>query len=201
MSENGSDGEGLATGLATHPCRWDTCSFTSSTFKNLYEHIIEFHLGSIKKTDDWVCKWTSCPNAKQGKLFNKREHLKSHIMSHVNYFPFACQYCNQQFKRRPDLNKHINKSLGCQQRLHGLSLWDNERVCKWLADSDLHGLEGLFKARNINGETLMVIDDRFLLETLNITDQATRERLLALIRAKKRSYRGADTEKDPNDCK
>eukprot|EP01134_Creolimax_fragrantissima_P002834 CFRG2834T1 len=175
-------------------CLWSRCSVKCTSWKLMYEHVVDLHLATIKRGGPFLCRWMGCNDAETTKAFNKREHLKSHLMSHVNYYPYSCEFCHQQFKRKPDMNKHMTKSTSCSERLQGLSLWNIDRVCKWLSDTGMHDLHELFKAHFIDGRVLMTIDESYLSEKLGIEDATTREKILALIRAKKRSYRGADVD-------
>ncbi|KAJ9288569.1 transcriptional regulator family: C2H2 zinc finger and Fungal Specific TF [Paecilomyces variotii] len=39
--------------------------------------------------------------------FRRREHLRRHILSHGDIFPYACSFCDASFKRRDALTRHL----------------------------------------------------------------------------------------------
>lgn len=86
-------------------CLWRGCGKTLLDCTDLYSHLLEEHVCTVRDTERCACKcgWINCDYRGQKKI-----QLKSHIHVHVPYRPFQCSICQKTFKRKFDLKKHIN---------------------------------------------------------------------------------------------
>ncbi|ORY41315.1 hypothetical protein BCR33DRAFT_680951 [Rhizoclosmatium globosum] len=84
------------------PCRWTSCDLHFDELDALYDHLSESHVGrKISNTLTLTCGWGECRAS-----YNKRDHLTSHLRSHVPLKPHLCPVCSRGFKRPQDLKKH-----------------------------------------------------------------------------------------------
>ncbi|KAJ1930046.1 hypothetical protein IWQ60_000654 [Tieghemiomyces parasiticus] len=84
-------------------CSWTGCDlppFMDSIA--LYDHITQEHIGRKASNNLCLeCRWEGCHF--QAK---KRDHITSHMRSHIDYRPHLCAVCRKSFKRPQDLKKH-----------------------------------------------------------------------------------------------
>ncbi|RKP34481.1 hypothetical protein BJ085DRAFT_10071, partial [Dimargaris cristalligena] len=65
-------------------------------------HITQCHIGRKASNNLCLtCHWDNCRF--QAK---KRDHITSHMRSHIDYRPHLCPLCQKSFKRPQDLKKH-----------------------------------------------------------------------------------------------
>ncbi|RKO86883.1 hypothetical protein BDK51DRAFT_11807, partial [Blyttiomyces helicus] len=71
----------------------------------LYEHLTQVHVGR-KATGNLClsCYFLGCPH--NGTPFQKRDHITSHLRSHVPLKANICETCSRTFKWPHDLKKH-----------------------------------------------------------------------------------------------
>ncbi|KAI8058306.1 hypothetical protein BDF22DRAFT_598223, partial [Syncephalis plumigaleata] len=70
----------------------------------LFIHVTEEHVGRNATGNLCLqCQWAECNISK-----SKRDHLISHIKSHLSYKPYACGMCEARFKHQSDLKRHEN---------------------------------------------------------------------------------------------
>ncbi|KAJ1984382.1 hypothetical protein H4R34_000698 [Dimargaris verticillata] len=85
-------------------CHWRGCTVGVS-FENsihLFEHITKSHIGRKASNNLCLqCHWEECSFEAK-----KRDHITSHMRSHIDYRPHMCPYCRKTFKRPQDLKKH-----------------------------------------------------------------------------------------------
>ncbi|KAI8058302.1 hypothetical protein BDF22DRAFT_615447, partial [Syncephalis plumigaleata] len=63
------------------------------------------HVGrSLRGNLCLTCRWPGC-----SRVAKKRDHMVSHLKSHVPFWPFTCKYCGNRFKHATGLNRHINR--------------------------------------------------------------------------------------------
>lgn len=86
-------------------CRWSNpaCTMAFDSIESLFCHISDFHIGR-KRTSNLTltCRWDNCETE-----FGKRDHIISHVKTHVPIRPYPCQHCGRRFKRKTDLSKHF----------------------------------------------------------------------------------------------
>ncbi|KAJ3057842.1 hypothetical protein HDU99_007103, partial [Rhizoclosmatium hyalinum] len=69
------------------PCHWTSCDQHFDTVEALYTHLSEIHVGrKIANTLSLSCKWRDCR-----ATFKKRDHLTSHLRSHIPLKPHLCK--------------------------------------------------------------------------------------------------------------
>ena len=87
-------------------CKELFCTYKHCNYSTYGPHLMKAHLKSTQKhnkRDGHKCK-------KCNKIFMYKNLYNDHIKeAHSNFFPFKCEYCKRQFKRRQKLNIH-NKS-------------------------------------------------------------------------------------------
>ncbi|TLD23742.1 hypothetical protein PspLS_06945 [Pyricularia sp. CBS 133598] len=57
--------------------------------------------GPDPSTGKWTCTYPDC-----GKMFGRKENVKSHVQTHLNDRPYNCPNCNKCFVRSHDLKRH-----------------------------------------------------------------------------------------------
>ncbi|RKP10648.1 hypothetical protein THASP1DRAFT_1840, partial [Thamnocephalis sphaerospora] len=83
-------------------CQWLNCASQFNTAEDLFAHVNEDHVGRNAKGNLCLeCRWAGCTVSKA-----KRDHLISHIKSHLSYKPYACGLCEARFKHMSDLKRH-----------------------------------------------------------------------------------------------
>jgi hypothetical protein len=95
--------------LSTH-CKWYNCGLVFATFQEFQEHLETVHVGSRKPT--YECYWHGC--SRNGKSFNKRVKIISHLRTHTGERPFICDSpgCLKSFKRHDALENHKKTHTG-----------------------------------------------------------------------------------------
>ncbi|KAJ3018795.1 hypothetical protein HKX48_002612 [Thoreauomyces humboldtii] len=97
-------------------CLWrledeQLCSKQFSEPELLYSHLCEEHVG--RKTTNNLClncRVLNCSQALEDTPFAKRDHITSHLRSHVPLKANPCTTCAKSFKWPHDLKKHYAKS-------------------------------------------------------------------------------------------
>ncbi|KAI8908396.1 hypothetical protein EDD86DRAFT_178084, partial [Gorgonomyces haynaldii] len=70
----------------------------------LYNHLTEQHVGrKITRNLCLECRWLHCT---QKNPFSKRDHIVSHLKTHVNLKTFVCPTCQHSYKWLHDFNHH-----------------------------------------------------------------------------------------------
>jgi hypothetical protein len=94
-------------------CQWGGCYSLFRRPEDLLEHIMDFHMRTIKyvypdsskeqtlANRKFLCEWNGCT-----MILNKKDHLISHVRIHVPCKPYSCSLCNKAFKRKQDVRKH-----------------------------------------------------------------------------------------------
>eukprot|EP00124_Ichthyophonus_hoferi_P000196 Ihof_evm3s7 gene=Ihof_evmTU3s7 len=169
-------------------CRWEDCAENFPTPATLHKHVIDVHIGSAK--DGGVvclyCKWQDCRDAQSGKKFHRRYSIVSHMLVHVSLFQFCCTECGRDFKRRPDLNKHVTLCrIVAHQDEDEVSLWSKFEVAHWLCGlgiPDLGPLATQFMEQEINGRLLLTkVTQRFLKNQLGVNNPEVRRAVISAI--------------------
>lgn len=52
-------------------------------------------------------KATSCPEC--GKLFIRGDALRLHMLSHTGEYPYQCEHCGAEFRKKRSMVMHIQK--------------------------------------------------------------------------------------------
>jgi hypothetical protein len=74
---------------AQHCCQWDGCGREFEVQTDLLRHLSEDHVGrSLRGNLCLSCRWTGC-----SRVAKKRDHMVSHLKSHVPFWPFTCKVC------------------------------------------------------------------------------------------------------------
>ncbi|KAI8806050.1 hypothetical protein BJ742DRAFT_664921, partial [Cladochytrium replicatum] len=69
----------------------------------LFTHLSDIHVGRKTRGNLCLtCHWENCV----GVTVTKRDHLTSHLRTHVRFKPHVCDSCGRAFKRPQDLKKH-----------------------------------------------------------------------------------------------
>ena len=84
-----------------HLCLWNECEKQFEEESSLYSHVVD-HLPKAEICE-YPCGWLGCDFI--GKTYYQ---IKSHIHIHVPFKPFRCYICSKSFKRKWDMQKHIN---------------------------------------------------------------------------------------------
>ncbi len=87
-------------------CHWDECTEKYNSEKQLYDHIQKKHVGYKRKgtlTND--CKWADCDFS-----CDRRDRMRSHILSHIDCKLFKCSSCDKKYKWRHDMLSHQRKA-------------------------------------------------------------------------------------------
>jgi hypothetical protein len=95
-----------------HRCQWVGCSDrpTFTEPKLLYEHLLQEHCEWPIGSPPLLCWWQPCEH------FSKDYRaMRAHLLSHVAYYAFKCEYCGRPAKRGGDLRKH---ERGCGKAPH-----------------------------------------------------------------------------------
>jgi hypothetical protein len=106
-------------------CQWVGCmnrpAFTEA--KELYDHLIGDHCEFPAGSPPLLCWWMPCEYfAPSGR------HMRSHVHTHVAYYPHNCQYCGVAKKRMTDLRKHERSCLNAAGKyIETLEHLDRER--------------------------------------------------------------------------
>ncbi len=82
-------------------CFWENCGSTFKDPNAFHLHLKEHGEQSI----NYKCKWKACHVKRESKI-----GLISHLDVHVSIALFACDHCNEKFKRPHDLKRHIHAS-------------------------------------------------------------------------------------------
>ncbi|KAI8816089.1 uncharacterized protein EV422DRAFT_547286 [Fimicolochytrium jonesii] len=97
-------------------CLWrledeSLCSRPFTDPELLYSHLTEDHVGR-KTTGNLTlqCRVLNCTHAVQDQAFTKRDHITSHLRSHVPLKANPCVTCAKSFKWPHDLKKHYAKT-------------------------------------------------------------------------------------------
>lgn len=77
-------------------CKWNTCTQTSTTLSDLYDHAISHPMEA-----PFVCYWENC-----GQVCHKKARLNSHLLTHIPHRAFTCKVCRKGFKREQELRRH-----------------------------------------------------------------------------------------------
>ncbi|KAI8995952.1 hypothetical protein BC832DRAFT_535602, partial [Gaertneriomyces semiglobifer] len=73
--------------------------------EQLYNHLCEDHVG--RKTTNNLCLTCRFPDCLDTpRTYSKRDHITSHLRSHVAIKPHVCERCSTKFKWPHDLKKH-----------------------------------------------------------------------------------------------
>jgi regulatory protein SWI5 len=59
------------------------------------------------KTNKWMCLYQDC-----GKVFGRRENIRSHVQTHLGDRQFKCNGCGKCFVRQHDLKRHAKIHTG-----------------------------------------------------------------------------------------
>lgn len=87
----------------------DVCNHTFSDAEGLYAHLVAAHVGRRLTNNLCLqCKVIRCPQ--RGQTFAKRDHVTSHLRSHVSLKSYVCTVCAKAFKWPHDLKKHVHKA-------------------------------------------------------------------------------------------
>ncbi|KAI8919838.1 hypothetical protein DFJ77DRAFT_450137 [Powellomyces hirtus] len=87
------------------------CSIPYTDPEALYLHLTDAHVG--RKTTGNLClscRVLNCTQALDDQPFLKRDHITSHLRSHVPLKANPCQTCSKSFKWPHDLKKHYAKT-------------------------------------------------------------------------------------------
>ncbi|KAI9595216.1 hypothetical protein BDF19DRAFT_422892 [Syncephalis fuscata] len=83
-------------------CLWRGCGKQVINAEDLFIHVTEDHVGRNATGNLCLqCQWADCTISK-----SKRDHLISHIKSHLSYKPYGCGLCDARFKHQSDLKRH-----------------------------------------------------------------------------------------------
>lgn len=96
-------------------CKWMNCDWPGHS-DDLVDHIREIHVDlqpyhyhdQVNSTTNYVCFWQGCKV--YGKQSSCKSWLENHVLQHSGPRPFRCIFenCNQRFKTRNLLEKHVN---------------------------------------------------------------------------------------------
>ena len=88
-----------------HICQWEGCNIHFLTKDELVSHVTSVHVKPIGY-QEYKCKWKGC--YREGKGFNARYKILTHIRSHTGEKPHLCNYegCNKSFSRLENLKIH-----------------------------------------------------------------------------------------------
>ncbi|KAL5034355.1 hypothetical protein BDV3_003929 [Batrachochytrium dendrobatidis] len=88
------------------------CGIHFAIADELNTHLSEDHIGRKMLHNLCLrCRWQSC--AHSDVPFKKRDHIISHLKSHLQLKPFICHACNKCYKWQHDFHKHQIKSGHC----------------------------------------------------------------------------------------
>lgn len=114
----------------------DICGEVFVDAEGLYTHLITTHVG--RRTTGNLCLECKILNCSQRRIpFMKRDHVTSHLRSHVPLKSHACQVCLKSFKWPHDLKKHILKSGHDSVINQSLSSFSNDLADKRKSTGDL----------------------------------------------------------------
>ncbi|KND04398.1 uncharacterized protein SPPG_00129 [Spizellomyces punctatus DAOM BR117] len=100
--------------VTVHRCAWTLldstlCGRPFTDPEALYTHLTEEHVG--RKTTGNLCLYCRVHGCPQGSTaFSKRDHITSHLRSHVPLKANPCETCTKSFKWPHDLRKHYMKT-------------------------------------------------------------------------------------------
>ena len=91
-------------------CSWGVCESSFPTELELWEHAVSRHCNPCQPP--LTCEWrTLCASAHCGRGFIHRGHLRDHLSSHftARLAVYPCERCDQKFKNRQQLWRHVKK--------------------------------------------------------------------------------------------